>query len=239
MTLWNGPSWQANLHITPSFNVHYADGYTQGTGYIDSTTVSSPATETFTVSGGDKIATSVSAAGSGLMFTLQTSGGTTVATGTGSASTYPGWQTYLFPAPITLKNGQAYNLVISGSVYRAVQKGNNYGMYTAFPDGRYTGNIAYDLQFYFTLSQAAVQIPAPTGLSIVSSTTSQVTLGWDPAGGLHACRVQDILRRIERELHAEHGRRQRDAVYTYGTVRPSLFCGHRLRRVEERERLFE
>ena len=117
------------------------------------------------------------------MFTLQTSGGTTVATGTGSASTYPGWQTYLFPAPITLKNGQAYNLVISGSVYRAVQKGNNYGMYTAFPDGRYTGNIAYDLQFYFTLSQAAVQIPAPTGLSIVSSTTSQVTLGWtQPAG---------------------------------------------------------
>lgn len=183
MTLWNGPSWLANLHITPSFNVHYTDGYTQGTGYIDSTAVSSPATETFTVSGGDKVATSVSAAGSGLMFTLQTSGGTTLAAGTGGASAYPGWQTYLFPAPITLKNGQAYNLIVSGSVYRAVQKGNNYGMYTAFPDGRYTGNSAYDLEFYFTLSQAAAQVPAPTGLSVVSSTTSQVTLGWSrPAG---------------------------------------------------------
>ena len=93
---------------------------------IDSAAVSSPATETFTVSGGDKVADGVSAAGSGLVFTLQTSGGTTLAAGTGSASAYPGWQTYLFP-PTTLKNGQAYNLV-NGSVYRAVQRVDNYGM---------------------------------------------------------------------------------------------------------------
>lgn len=183
MTLWNGPTWQTNLHITPEFNVHYADGYAQGTGYVDSTTVSSPATETFTVSGGDKVATSVSAAGSALIFSVQTSGGTVLASGAGSASSYPGWQTYLFPQPVTLKNGQAYKLVISGSVYRAVQKGNKYGMYTAFPDGSYAGNSLYDLQFYFTLSQTTPQIPPPASLSILSSTSSQVTLGWSPPSG--------------------------------------------------------
>jgi hypothetical protein len=178
MTLWNGPNWQTILHITPEFNVHYSDGYAQGTGYIDSSSVSSPATETFTVSGGNKVATSVSAAGSGLSFQL-TSGGTVLASGAGSAASYPGWQTYTFPQPITLQNGQAYNLVISGSVYLAVEKGDAYGMYTSFPDGSYAGNSAYDLQFYFTLDE----IPAPTNLSVLSSTSSQATLGWSPPAG--------------------------------------------------------
>ncbi len=179
MTLWNGPAWLTNLHITPEFNVHYTDGYAQGTGYIDSTAIKGPATETFTVSGTDKVALSVSAAGGGLFFTLETSTGTVLASGSGSAGAYPGWQTYAFPHPVTLKNGQAYNLVIGGSVYRAVQKGNPYGSYTSFPDGRYTANSAYDLQFYFTLDP----VPAPTGLSVISSTNSQVTLGWSPPTG--------------------------------------------------------
>ncbi len=179
MTLWYGPNWQPNLHITPEFNVHYADGYAQGTGYIDSTVTKSPATEAFTVSGGDKVALSVSAAGSGLTFVLETSSGTVLASGTGSASSYPGWQTYVFPQSVALKNSQAYNLMISGSVSRAVQKGNPYGMYTSFPDGHYIGNSAYDLQFYFTLNQ----VPSPTNLSMLSSTVSQVTLGWSQPTG--------------------------------------------------------
>ncbi len=179
MTLWNGPNWQTNLHISPDFNVHYADGYAQGTGYCDSTSISSPATETFTVSGGNKTALSVSAAGSGLSFTLQTTDGTVLASGSGAASTYPGWQTYTFSQPITLVNGQAYNLVVSGSVSRAVQKGNSYGMYTAFPDGYYAGNSAYDLEFYFSLNQ----LPAPTNLAIAASTSSQATLTWSAPTG--------------------------------------------------------
>ncbi len=179
MTLWDGPNWQTNLHITPDFNVHYSDGYAQGTGYVDTTSATSPATETFTVSGGDKTALSVSAAGSGLTFTLETAGGTILASGAGSAAAYPGWQTYTFPQPITLQNGQTYSLVVTGSVYRTVQKGDPYGMYTSFPDGSYAANNAYDLQFYFALNQ----VPAPTNLFIVASTGSQVTLGWNaPAG---------------------------------------------------------
>ena len=179
MTLWNGPNWQTNLHITPEINVHYTDGYSQGTGYVDSTITKSPATEAFTVSGGDKVVSSVSAAGSGLTFILETSHGTVLASGSGSAGSYPGWQTYAFPQSITLRNGQAYNLIVSGSVSRAVQKGNPYGMYTAFPDGHYTGNSAYDLQFSFALNQT----PSPANLSIVSSTDSQVALGWSQPTG--------------------------------------------------------
>ncbi len=178
MTLWSGPNWQKNLHITPDFNVHYTDGYAQGTGYVDSTSISGPATETFTVSGGNKVVTSVSAAGSNLSFKLS-AGATLLASGSGSAAVYPGWQTYQFPSPITLTNGQTYSLVIGGSVGRAVQKGNPYGMYTSFPDGRYTGNSAYDLQFYFSMNQ----LPAPTNLAILSSTSSQATLGWSAPTG--------------------------------------------------------
>ncbi len=149
MAFSQGPNWVPNLHTTPEFNVHYTDGYAQGTGYMDTTSITSPASEVFTVSGGNQVVTSVAAAGSGLTFTL-TSGVSTVASGAGGGSAYPGWETYTFPSPITLFNGQTYTLTISGSVSKAVLKGNPYGMYTSFPDGYYAGSSAYDLEFYFT-----------------------------------------------------------------------------------------
>lgn len=167
MAFSQGPNWTPNLHTTPEFNVHYSDGYAQGTGYVDSMTSGNPASETFTVSGGNQIATSVSAAGTGLSFVL-TSGGQTIASGAGSAGAYPNWTTYTFPSPITLVDGQTYTLTVSGSVYKAVQKGTPYGMYTSFPDGYYTANKAYDLQFYFTTLNAAPPA-APTGLHITGT----------------------------------------------------------------------
>ncbi len=181
MTLWNGPNWIANLHTTPEFNVHYADGYAQGTGYVDSTSTSSPASETFTVSGGNVVVTGVSAAGTGLSFSL-TSGGQAIASGTGSPGAYAGWTTYTFPSSITLVNGQTYTLTLSGSVYRALQKGDPYGMYTSFPDGHWTANAAYDLEFYFT-TVAASSEPPPTGLQVTSASGTQVTLGWSAPSG--------------------------------------------------------
>ena len=165
MAFSQGPNWLPNLHTTPEFNVHYTDGYAQGTGYVDTTSTSSPASETFTVSGGNQVATSVSAAGSGLTFTL-TSGGSTLASGAGAVSSYPGWQTYTFPSAITLYNGQTYTLTVSGSTGKAVQKGTPYGMYTSFPDGYYTANSAFDLEFYFT-TVTATPPAMPTGLHLV------------------------------------------------------------------------
>ncbi len=178
VTLWGGPNWTENLHITPEFNVHYSDGYVQGTGYVDSTSISGSASEVFTVSGGNQVVTGVSAAGgTGLYFSL-TSGGATIISGTGSSGSYPNWTTYTFPSPITLVNGQTYTLTVSGA-YRAVQKGKPYGMYTSFTDGYYAGNSAYDLEFYFTtVASGTAALPPPTNLNVAGSGATQATLAW-------------------------------------------------------------
>lgn len=175
MTLWSGPSWQQNLHTTADYNVHFTDGYVQGTGYNETAAVGNPATETFTVSGGNKTALSISARGSGLTFSLTRADGTVLASGPGSVASYPDWMTYTFPQPITLTSGQTYNLTISGSVGHMLQKASRYGMANPFPDGYCSANSGYDLQFYFTLNSVGSAggqpgSPAtPGGFKIISS----------------------------------------------------------------------
>jgi len=153
---WSPPGDQG----VPDYNVWYADGYIQGTGYCDTNGISSPAVETFTVSGGDKTVTALNAGGTGLSFTLA-QGSTVIASGSLGAGPLPAWGTYVFPSPITLVNGTTYTLTVNGTLNRALQKASTASNYIvpAFMDGylssaaspEYTLGSSYDMEFYFSL----------------------------------------------------------------------------------------
>jgi hypothetical protein len=138
-------AWDADAslrRITPMVAFTYANGRTQGQGYIESwhrkakiISGASRARESFTVSGASRTVSSVSvrlsrvSGTSPLTARLETAGGTLIEQGPipGSGSiglrTNPGldanqndtWLTYTFATPHTLTAGQSYHLVLSST----------------------------------------------------------------------------------------------------------------------------
>jgi hypothetical protein len=114
----------------PTLELVYGDGTITGTGYMEvwietsrkNVSGSNQARETFTVSGGDKVATTFSirmrkdSGADPLTVTLKTASGTTIESGTipaGSFSTTDAWATYTFASARTLANGNSYNIILS------------------------------------------------------------------------------------------------------------------------------
>jgi hypothetical protein len=128
---------------TPIFQLNYANGATQGQGYIDSWNVAAAdisgadkVRESFTVSGPDRAVTGVSvrvnrvSGTSPLMVTLSTSAGNVIEQGEIPASQFPigealtsvaatsenvtpAWGSFTFSSPAVLAQGQTYQLVLS------------------------------------------------------------------------------------------------------------------------------
>lgn len=198
-------AWALNGSKTPIFTIHHQDGTHHGPGsqYEDARSVSSRRSiagtsqiqETFTVSGGNKTVSNVSArllktgTPGALTVRLENSSGTLIEQGTipaSSVSTSARWVTYTFTTPRTLTNGQSYNLVLSapsGNAYETwpLSQGTASGFDApnAFSDGyfQYTTNGSTwtsesigDMQMYFTLSMP----------STATLTASPATV---PAGG--------------------------------------------------------
>jgi hypothetical protein len=154
---------------TPIFQLTYANGVKQGQGYMENWLANAPfisgaqtVREQFTVSGGDKIVSSVSlrmkrdTSNTGtdpLTVTLETGAGALIEQGTIPASTFPvgsrtgagdhnAWGTYTFTTPRTLTNGQAYHLVLSAPsntvfAMQSIRRGPSHGFVspTFFGDG--------------------------------------------------------------------------------------------------------
>lgn len=114
----------------PTLELVYGDGTVYGNGYMEvwidtsreKISGSNQVRETFTVSGGDKIAGSFSvrirrdSGGDPLTVTLKTEAGATIESGTipaGSFSSNDAWVTYTFSTARTLANGSAYNIILS------------------------------------------------------------------------------------------------------------------------------
>ena len=130
-------------HDTPIFQLDYADGTTQGQGYMENWVSTAPSIsgvnrvrEQFTVTGEDRTVTSVSvrlqrdSASTGtspLTLTLETGDGTLVEQGEIAASAFPlgsitdasenhhAWGTYAFATAHTLASGQSYHLVLTAA----------------------------------------------------------------------------------------------------------------------------
>jgi hypothetical protein len=126
---------------SPIFQLHFANGAVQGQGYMEPwveapVDISGAAKlgEQFTVSGSDRVVTSVSvrvnrASGSSpLIVTLATDSGSVIEQGRISATTFPQgalvgasdsakavWGAYAFALPRTLKLGQSYRLILSAA----------------------------------------------------------------------------------------------------------------------------
>jgi hypothetical protein len=155
-------SWQSQRKLTPIMGLTYANGRTAGMGYMEVwpytyQNISGVATarEQFTVSGGNRLVSSVSvrlmrASGSSpLVLRLETAAGTLVEQVTipaadiavgvpGTHGAGPVWATARFAASHALVSGQTYNLVLSapsGTVYSvfAIRQGSAYG----YPSGTY------------------------------------------------------------------------------------------------------
>lgn len=142
---WDGSQTVVNevATDTPIFQLNYADGTTQGQGYIGSWNdepmdISGPAEvrEQFTVSGGDRTVTSLAvrvirvSGSSPLTVTLATVSGQILEQGQIPASVFPAgealdgnpadsqlvtptWGTYNFTLPRTLAQGQNYQIILS------------------------------------------------------------------------------------------------------------------------------
>jgi len=157
-----GTVWQPRQGYTPVLQINYADGFTEGHGYMEvwvdapePISGTSSVRETFTVSGTSQTASSVgirAARMSGsdpLTVRLETGAGTLIEQGEISAASFPvsssatyAWGTYKFTTSHTLTAGQTYHLVLqspSSTVYQAfpIRKGSDYGYKntTYFPDG--------------------------------------------------------------------------------------------------------
>lgn len=148
--------WQLRTGYTPIFEVDYADGHSQGQGYMESWIDSSAITvtgatmvrEQFTVSQPSMQVNEVffrtAPGGTGSMLaSLQTAGGTVLASGTmlpASQESAIGWLAFSFPA-VSLNQGFGYNMVFSspsGSysvwpIRRGVDQG--FSSTTYFSDG--------------------------------------------------------------------------------------------------------
>ncbi len=155
---------------TPIFQATYTNGTVQGVGYMEFWVATAPAVsganqvrEQFTVTGGDKVVSSLSlrmmrdstsAGTSPLTVTLETVAGTIIERGTIPAVTFPlgttndtasnhnAWGTLTFSTPHTLTSGQTYQFVLSApadTTYRVqpMERGNNYSFIapTFFGDG--------------------------------------------------------------------------------------------------------
>jgi hypothetical protein len=145
-----GGGWVDRSRYTPILNLNYADGRTDGVGYMEAWQKIQPAIsgahrvrEHFTVGGADRRVSSVSvrlkrdsttSGTSPLTVRLET-GGTLVAWGTVPATTFPlgtpddgsgnhnAWGTITFASALTLVAGQTYDLVLtapSDTVFRAM-----------------------------------------------------------------------------------------------------------------------
>jgi hypothetical protein len=152
-------AWKLRQGFTPTLELDFADGGTQGNGYMEvwSTnpkTISGSAMtrETFKVSGPSRTFTKVKvrlerlAGTDPLTLTLAEADGTVMATGTiPAASILTGvnnWATCTFPLSHVLATGVGYTLTLSSpattqySIY-PIRKGSDKGFsnYTVFPDG--------------------------------------------------------------------------------------------------------
>lgn len=158
----NNQQWKPRPGYTPIIQFEYADGWTEGIGYMEAWVGAPQAIggvnsvrQQFTVSGASKKVGSVSVrvartSGTGaLNVRLETSGGALVEAGAIPSSaisiTSPlsyRWVQYSFQSTHTLVAGQTYHLVLSapaGTVYQAfpIRKGLHYGFNdtTYFKDG--------------------------------------------------------------------------------------------------------
>jgi hypothetical protein len=153
-----GP-WQLRQNFTPIVELDYADGGSQGDGYMEvwSTnpkTISGAALvrETFKVSGPGRSFTRImarlqrTAGSSPLTLRLEEADGTLIEQGTVPAASMlegvPSWVTVTFPLSTVLATGVSYHLVLSSPAdtqYSAypIRKGQDKGFsnYTLFPDG--------------------------------------------------------------------------------------------------------
>ncbi|OPY70634.1 MAG: hypothetical protein A4E57_00478 [Syntrophorhabdaceae bacterium PtaU1.Bin034] len=164
---------------TPIYNAHYTNGTMWGVGYVNalissmtkSISGANRVRERFTVAGGARVVSAVSARvnGSGtLTFRLERADGTLVEQGNVSGISTGGnmqWVTYNLTQNRTLSNGQAYRLILSASsgsfTTFPMQKGDAYGLTEGnFADGyfEYTNGSGWgtsrtdtDLQFYFAV----------------------------------------------------------------------------------------
>jgi hypothetical protein len=154
-------TWSVMPNNTPIIELDYADGSSQGRGYIDfwagapkPISGSAGVRQVFTVSGSDQVVSSASvrvnylSGHSPLTIRLENANGTLMDQGTVSnftvspADSTGSWAKVTFAAPQTLKAGSSYNLVLSApsdTVFQAIamQKGTSYGYSstTVFKDG--------------------------------------------------------------------------------------------------------
>ena len=135
------------------------------------------ARETFTVSGGDRIATSFSvrlrkdSGADPLTVTLETGSGATVESGTIPAAAFTttdGWATYTFSTPRTLSSGATYDIILSApgsSSYSLfpIRKGRNYNFDspTFFSDGY--AQLSTNGGSSWTNWPAETGVPSPDG----------------------------------------------------------------------------
>jgi hypothetical protein len=198
--LWmQSSTWSLKTNSTPICAIKYAGGTSQGNGYVDSPSISelfniqgsNTVGENFTVSGSDKVVSSVhfhiraSGAPGPLTVTLY-SGSTVVERGTipasaVTASTVYAYATYNFTQPRTLSKGSSYLIELSSSGSGSYQthpmiKGFRDGLDvpSEFHDGDYevngNQNPTEDMKMYFTTvggTRASQPPPAPTGLTAV------------------------------------------------------------------------
>jgi len=132
-------SWSVDNHHLPSVDITYANGTHDGSAYVNNRRDdyaliggANMARELFTVSGGTRSVTQAyvrcnKQSGTGVMtVTLKTAAGTTLGSGTIAASTFPAWTlasdtdtgnwgSVTFDSPVTLTNGQQYQLVLSAA----------------------------------------------------------------------------------------------------------------------------
>ena len=152
-------AWKLRQGFTPILELNYADGGSQGAGYMEvwSTnpkTISGSAQvrETFKVSGPSRnftrimVRTQLTAGTGDLTLQVTEADGTLVAAGTVPASSViqsaPNWVTCTLPLSHVLSTGVAYNLTLSAdaatqySIY-PIRKGKDkgFGNSTLFPDG--------------------------------------------------------------------------------------------------------
>jgi hypothetical protein len=154
----------------PTLELVYGDGTIFGNGYMEvwidtsreNISGNNQVRETFTVSGGDKIATSFSvrmrkdSGADPLTVTLKTQAGATIESGTispGSFSSNDAWVTYTFSAARTLANGSTYNIILSGA---------GTSSYSLFPIRK---GISYNFDTPIFFSDGCAQISGSSGSS--------------------------------------------------------------------------
>jgi hypothetical protein len=167
---YDGSSWTTFVNnrpsLAPTVDFAFSDGSHFGSGYYEMSSTSAGSLqghsvgggnqvrETFTVGGNSMSVSRLQAAalltsGSGRMVATLTSGGTTVATATGSAinsgsdATAQQWITWTFSPAITLSSGKNYNLTFSAP------SGTSYTMYGSRDGNGDSSDQAFDASSTF------------------------------------------------------------------------------------------